>query len=147
MPCRATQKPGEMRWESLHIQLLVWLQNPTPDCIHTNTEIHCCEEKQTSFSVLLITKRKERGEALFMVSTEILHYNDWCLYTWLYFVLTCKTEDRDKNLPQHLCKAGGEKQHSVLWKPNSQLCCPLTVARHHSMSCWRGVPFGSDANP
>lgn len=104
--------------------------------IHTNTEIHCCEEK-FSCSVLLITKRKERGKAFSMVSTGFLHYNHWCLYTWSYFVLTCKTEGRDKNLPQHLCKAGGEKQHSKLWKHNSQLCCQLTVARHHSMSCWR----------
>lgn len=49
-------------------------------CIHSNTEIHCCEEKISS-SVLLITKRKERGEAFFMVSTELLHYNYCCLYT------------------------------------------------------------------
>lgn len=46
-------------------------------CIHTNTntEIPCCEDK-ISHSVILITKRKERRKAFFMVSTETLHYND-----------------------------------------------------------------------
>lgn len=125
----------EKRMPAYPASCLAAESNPSV-CIHTNTEIHCCEEK-ISCSVLLITNRKERGKALSMVSTEFLHYNHWCLYTWSYFVLTCKTEGRDKNLPQHLCKAGGEKQHSKLWKHNSQLCCQLTVARHHSMSCWR----------
>lgn len=103
----------DRRCKSLYLQLLVQLYalqmhriKPYNVCIHTNTEIHCWEVK---LIFLLITKKEDRGKAFFMVSTEFLHYNDWWLSLVIILCLLCKTERRCKNLPQHLCKTGGEK--------------------------------------
>lgn len=81
-----------------------------------------------------------------MVCKEILHYNDWCLYTWLYFVLAYKTEGRQEFASASLQGRRGEAALRAL-KAQQPILLPLNSGKAPFHVMLKGIPFGSDANP